>query len=172
VSISTPFVSIHSDHRQGTNLHQKITKKVTKRAPALVTAIQKFNGLTIQIKQLKKPEFNIPTPQALPTNLAELRKPGSEIWEDIWTTCLDKKAPKWLESKEARDSIRAMLKLDRCKEEMKRLAAEADNLCNWYGRELASIETALTQPESKHIVYHLWDPCIHESMQMCSSLSS
>ena len=150
MGISSPFAFIYSDHHQGTNLHQKIAKKVTKRAPALVTAIRKFNGLTVQIKQLNKPEFNIPTPQALPTDLEELRKPGSEVREDVWTTRLDHKAPKWLESKEARDGIRAMLKLDRCREEMKRLATEADNLCNWYGRELASIETALRQPESKH----------------------
>ncbi|KAJ2911367.1 hypothetical protein MD484_g9047, partial [Candolleomyces efflorescens] len=139
----------------GTNLHQKIAKKVTKRAPALVTAIRKFNGLTLQIEQLNKPEFNIPTPRSLPTDLKELRKPGSEVWEDVWTTRLDLKPPKWLESKEARDGIRAMLKLDRCKEEMKRLAMEANNLCNWYGRELASIETAVSQPQNARLSLQL-----------------
>jgi hypothetical protein len=36
-----------------------------------------------------------------------------------------------------------MLKLDRCTEEFRCLGIEADNLCWWFGRELAAIELAI-----------------------------
>jgi len=42
-----------------------------------------------------------------------------------------------------------MLKQDRCLEEQRRLGIEADNLCRWYGNELAAIELTLRTPESE-----------------------
>ena len=36
-----------------------------------------------------------------------------------------------------------MLSKDRCLEERKRLGDEGDNLCRWYGDELAAVELAL-----------------------------
>jgi hypothetical protein len=36
-----------------------------------------------------------------------------------------------------------MLKIDRCMEEHRRLGIEADNLCRWFGRELAAIELSI-----------------------------
>jgi hypothetical protein len=36
-----------------------------------------------------------------------------------------------------------MLKIDRCTEEYRRIGIEADNLCRWFGQELAAIELAI-----------------------------
>ena len=44
-----------------------------------------------------------------------------------------------------------MLKSDRCLEERRRLGLEADNLCEWFGRQLAAITLALKLPASKSI---------------------
>jgi len=41
-----------------------------------------------------------------------------------------------------------MLKCNQCLEECRRLGMEADNLCRWYGTELAAVELALHTPES------------------------
>jgi hypothetical protein len=110
-----------------------------------VTAIRKFNTLTDDFEKKNKPEYNIPTPRKLPTALNDLRAPDSEVWEDVWTSQSTTHPPKWLESRKIRDGIRAMLKLDRCDEEVKRLGQESDNMCYWYGRELGIVETALVQ---------------------------
>lgn len=42
-----------------------------------------------------------------------------------------------------------MLKLDCCAEERQRLNVEAENLSQWFYRELVSIELALNEPQSK-----------------------
>ncbi|KAG6369026.1 hypothetical protein JVT61DRAFT_1972 [Boletus reticuloceps] len=42
-----------------------------------------------------------------------------------------------------------MLKLERCLEEQRRLGTEADNLCRWYGDELAVLELSLHTPRSE-----------------------
>jgi hypothetical protein len=116
-----------------------------------VTAIRKFNTLIVDFEKLNKKEYNIPTPRKLPTTLNDLRAPDSDIWEDVWTSQSTNKSPKWLESPKIRDGIRAMLKVDRCNEEMVRLGQEADNLCQWYGQELAVVETALLQAQGEFL---------------------
>ncbi|KAG2008006.1 hypothetical protein CC2G_013483 [Coprinopsis cinerea AmutBmut pab1-1] len=134
----------------GTNLHQLTRKAIAKRQPALQSAIRRFNTQLVNLKKLNKPEYNIPMPRELPTDLDELRD-HSDIMEDVWTTHSPLPVPKWFSSPEVRKGIRAMLKLDRCQEEVHRLGMEADNLCRWYGRQLADIEFALTQPAGQRV---------------------
>ena len=45
--------------------------------------------------------------------------------------------------------ICAILKVERCIEEQKRLGIESDNLCRWFGRELGAVELALLNESSK-----------------------
>ncbi|EFI28012.1 hypothetical protein CC1G_14504 [Coprinopsis cinerea okayama7 len=138
----------------GTNLHQLTRKAIAKRQPALQSAIRRFNTQLVNLKKLHKKEYNIPLPNPLPTDLDELRD-HSDIMEDVWTTHSPHPVPKWFESAEVRKGIRAMLKLDRCQEEMERLGIEADNMCRWYGRQLANIEFALAQPRCQRFAHEL-----------------
>jgi len=57
----------------------------------------------------------------------------------------------WLEDRDVRTGIQAMLKVDRCLEERRCLGWEADNLCRWFGRELAAVELALRRPKSAFV---------------------
>ena len=69
--------------------------------------------------------------------------------EDIWITPTTGGPPAlWLEDRDVRTGIQAMLKVDRCLEERRRLGWEADNLCQWFGRELAAVELALRRSKS------------------------
>ncbi|KAF5332294.1 hypothetical protein D9611_008142 [Ephemerocybe angulata] len=133
---------------KGTNLHQLTIKAIQKRKPALITAIETYNNFVADLTILNKPEYKIPTPSPLPLDFTELRAPASGLWEDVWTTRSLGKIPEWLEDAGVREGIRAMLKLDRCDEELKRLGKEADGLCRWYGEELKRIEVALLQPQT------------------------
>ena len=58
----------------------------------------------------------------------------------------------WLEDVDVREGIRAVLKMDRCLEERRRLGLEADNLCRWFGHELSAVEVALATPSSKGFI--------------------
>lgn len=76
--------------------------------------------------------------------------------EDVWVEPSEEAdAPLWLEDQDVRAGIRAMLKKDRCREEQQRLGWEADNLCRWFGRELATVEVALRTQKSACCVHNI-----------------
>ena len=100
------------------------------------------------MRELHKPDWLIPIPQSLPTDLGTLRD-SSELMEDVWISRSPGPIPRWLEDPDVRDGICALLKQDRCLEEKQRLHIEADNLCRWFGREVAAVELMLRS-----------DPCL------------
>lgn len=119
-----------------------------------MAAIRKYNRYCALLEALYDPKWNISLPSPLPTQLAKLRD-DSSLMEDVWVTpsASPTEIPRWLEDAAVRRGIRAMLKVDRCQEERLRLGMEADNLCRWFGRELAAIELALCTPSSEFLCY-------------------
>jgi hypothetical protein len=71
--------------------------------------------------------------------------------EDVWVTPSVGEVPQWLDDTSIRDGIRGLLKRDRCREEQVWLGIEADNLCRFFGNELAALELALRSPKSELI---------------------
>ena len=71
--------------------------------------------------------------------------------EDVWVNPTTGPVPRWLTDANVRKGIRAMLKSDRCLEERRRLGLEADNLCQWFGCQIAAVTLALKLPASKCI---------------------
>ncbi|KAG6369896.1 hypothetical protein JVT61DRAFT_13361 [Boletus reticuloceps] len=140
------------DKALGTKLHQHTRKSIAKRQPALMSAIRKYNQYCEQLEQLYDPLYAIPLPSPLPTKLADLRSDQS-LLQDVWITPAEGNIPRWLEDQTVRDGIRALLKRDRCHEEQVRLGMEADNMCRWFGKELAAVELASRLPEYRR--YHL-----------------
>ena len=132
----------------GTKLHQHTRKSIQKRTPALMAAIRKFNKYCDALVALSDPTSNIPLPRHLKTDLSFLQD-DPYLMEDVWVHPSTETAPPWLTDTKVRKGIRAMLKNDRCTEEYRRLGIEADNLCRWFGRELAAIELAIQTTLSK-----------------------
>ncbi|KAG2113956.1 uncharacterized protein F5147DRAFT_770605 [Suillus discolor] len=132
----------------GTKLHQQTRKAISKRQPALMTAIRRFNSYCERLDSLYDTSWGIPLPAPLPTKLVELRSdPG--LMEDVWITPSLGEVPRWLDDTSIRDGIRALLKHDQCREEQVQLGIEADNLCRFFGNELAALELALRSPKSE-----------------------
>ncbi|OJT12711.1 hypothetical protein TRAPUB_10739 [Trametes pubescens] len=142
------------DQPLGTKLHQQTQKAISKRTPALITAIRKFNKYCDELEALYEDDWGFPLPQALPTELGALRD-EPDLLADVWISPVASNTPKWLEDSATRQGIRAMLTLDRCREERRRLGNEADNLCRWYGRELSGVELALRSPNFAEISFLL-----------------
>ena len=88
----------------GTKLHQSTRKAIAKRKPALMNAIHKFNRYCEVLENLHRPEWNIPLPEPLPTQLAVLRD-SSVLMEDVWITRSQGEVPKWLEDADVREGI-------------------------------------------------------------------
>jgi hypothetical protein len=137
----------------GTKLHQQTRKAISRREPALKTAIRKFNTYCDLLAKLAAAESNtsIPLPQHLSSKLGILRTDPC-LMEDVWIETRSGPSPRWLTDVNVREGIRAMLKKDRCLEERRRLGLEADNLCRWFGCEVAAVELASRLPESKLLI--------------------
>ncbi|KAI0746147.1 hypothetical protein C8Q76DRAFT_605599, partial [Earliella scabrosa] len=142
------------DQALGTKLHQQTRKAIAKRTPALLTAIRKFNSYCDTMKRQYRKKWNVPLPTKLPTELSTLRDDPS-LLTDVWITPVPSPMPRWLHEPNVRRGIRAMLLKDRCLEERRRLGKEADNLCRWYGSELAAVELAILTPRFARIHFLL-----------------
>ena len=70
------------------------------------------------------------------------------LMEDIWVYPTSEAPLLWLTEASVRKGICAMLKIDRCEEEQKRLGVEVDGMCAWFGHELAAVTIALHSPNS------------------------
>ena len=123
-------------------MHQQTRKAISRRTPALMSSIRKFNKYCAHLETLYDPAWSIPLPRPLSTNLSALRE-SPELMEEVWIHRSIGEVPRWLDDSDVRDGIRAMLKADRCSEELIRITLEAENLCRWFGRELAAVELAL-----------------------------
>ncbi|KAG6849270.1 hypothetical protein H0H93_009877 [Arthromyces matolae] len=142
----------------GTKLHQATRKAISKRKPALMNAIRKFNGYCAKLASLYKAEWNIPVPEPLPLELTSLRE-SPLLQEDVWIAKSEGDIPLWLKDVQVRQGIRALLKIDRCLEERRRLGIEADNMCRWFGRELCAVQVALSRPSNQSIALILKQKC-------------
>ncbi|KAF7298675.1 hypothetical protein MIND_00814700 [Mycena indigotica] len=114
----------------GTKLYQATRSTITKRQPALMKALKKFNDYCTEFEQLRPADCHIPVPHPLPTQLSALREDTS-LHEDVWITPSEGRPPRWLEDEDVRQGIRSLLTLNRCQEEMVRLAAERRNMHQW-----------------------------------------
>ncbi|KAG2104753.1 uncharacterized protein F5147DRAFT_775574 [Suillus discolor] len=167
----------------GTKLHQQTCKAISKCQPALMTAIRRFNSYCERLNSLYDTSWGIPLPAPLPTKLAELcSDPG--LMEDVWITPSLGEVPRWLDDTSIRDGIRALLKHDRCREEQVQLGVEVDNLCRFFGNELAALELALWSPKSEPFAVPLqqrhpnfirlqtrWSNCLASSVRFTNKVS-
>ncbi|KAG1842228.1 hypothetical protein F4604DRAFT_1884792 [Suillus subluteus] len=138
----------------GTKLHQQTRKAIAKRQPALMTVIRKFNSYCERLESIFDPSWGVPLPAPLPTKLADLRN-DQTLMEDVWITPSVGDVPRWIEDTDVRDGIQALLKQERCREEQRRIGLEADNLCRWFGTELAALELALHSPANHTYIFPL-----------------
>ncbi|KAJ7463706.1 hypothetical protein FB451DRAFT_1139435 [Mycena latifolia] len=123
----------------GTKMHQATRKAISKRQPALLRAIGKFNGYCAELERLRPPGCKIPIPSPLSTQLNGLRDDPT-LHEDVWITPSEGQIPRWLN---VRDGIRALHSADRCAEEASRLNIERQNMTIWLKHEISIVAAAI-----------------------------
>lgn len=131
----------------GTKLHQQTREAISKRTPALKTAIRKFNKYRAEMAKLYDVAWNFPLPDPLPEELSTMREDPS-LLTDVWVTRVSSTIPRWLNDPDVRRGIRSVLAKDRCEEERRRLEMEAENMCRSFRIDLAAVELALRLPAS------------------------
>ncbi|KAK6992439.1 hypothetical protein R3P38DRAFT_3330946 [Favolaschia claudopus] len=138
----------------GTRLHQITRKAISKRQPALLKAINKFNTACATLESLRPPQCSVPIPTPLSTQLNGLRNDPS-LHEDVWITPSEGPIPRWLNDTDVRDGIRSLHLLDRCAEETVRLNLERDNLKHWLREEKDIVARAKEALGASPLVFFL-----------------
>lgn len=82
----------------GTKLHQVTHAAIKRCTPALMAGLQKYNNLCARLISLYKPEWTIPLPEPLPTELSILRD-APNLLTDVWISRPADTVPRWLENK-------------------------------------------------------------------------
>ncbi|KZT21004.1 hypothetical protein NEOLEDRAFT_1158394 [Neolentinus lepideus HHB14362 ss-1] len=130
-------------------------KTMAKHWPALLAALRKFNKYCDNLQELHMLAWGVPVPSKLPLDLTVLRD-DPVLLQDVWIEpCTHAVLPQWLYDANVCIGIHAVLKLDRCVEECWRLGLEANNLCRWFGHELAAVELAVRLPQNAIYVSQL-----------------
>ncbi|KAJ7109041.1 hypothetical protein C8R43DRAFT_905000 [Mycena crocata] len=160
----------------GTKLHQSTRKAISRRQPALLKAIAKFNGYCAELEELRPVGCNIPIPSPLSTQLNGLRDDPT-LHEDVWVTPSVGHIPRWLEDIDVRDGIRALHSKDRCEEEAVRLNLERENMSRWLTQERRIVELAIAtssdptielplQQRQEHLqgLQVMWEPALRRCL--------
>ncbi|KAH6902181.1 hypothetical protein BKA70DRAFT_1229224 [Coprinopsis sp. MPI-PUGE-AT-0042] len=142
------------DEPLGTKLHQKARANIQKHVPALTNAIKCFNKKIDHLSSLYQPEWNLPLPAKLPTDLGRL-KDDPNLLTDVWISTSAEEVPLWLSDPELREAIAVMHSNDRCSEEQIRVGQEADNLRRWFRNEFLAVHVALLRETSSSISFVL-----------------
>ncbi|KAJ6451750.1 hypothetical protein C8R45DRAFT_848226, partial [Mycena sanguinolenta] len=126
----------------GTKLHQATRKAISRRQPALMRSIRKFNDFCEVLVTLRPENCTIPIPSALSTQLNGLRNDPT-LHEDVWISPSEGPIPRWLSDDDVRDGIRSLHSADRCGEESIRLELEQENMEAWLAEEIEIVAHAL-----------------------------
>lgn len=136
----------------GTKVHQKTRASIQKRTGPLQTAIRKFNGYCDKLAELANPDWGIAIPRRLDGRVDELKE-DPELYEDVWVYPTAGGPPRWMVDQNVRSGIKAMLKIERCQEEHRRLYLESDNLLRWYRRRAEVLRQAIINLDSANSTF-------------------
>ncbi|KAJ7204070.1 hypothetical protein GGX14DRAFT_368993 [Mycena pura] len=134
-------------------LHAHTEAAVKRREPTISKLNIQYNKLckdiTTLIKQKKAPAGSI-APRPIPADRLWQVDVDDEIWQDVGLDddTGDTDPPRWLYDEKIRLGIRAMLELDRCKEEDHRLRTERCAMQEWFAEEWQAVNSAMEQAES------------------------
>jgi hypothetical protein len=122
---------------------------ITRRKKPLARLIGIYNRYCcdLDLPEAWNASWKIPKPRPLPANPDKL-KDDAGFLESINLQVTDH-VPRWSTDPSIRLGIRAMMKLDRCKEEEWRLQREATNMLQWFKEQVTAINVALRQADSK-----------------------
>ncbi|EJD36772.1 hypothetical protein AURDEDRAFT_73874 [Auricularia subglabra TFB-10046 SS5] len=126
--------------------HAQMRDLVNSREKNLSALVRKFNSLVTQmevlVKSSKGPRRTMRLPRRLDSKKLFRLDVDDEIWEeDPGLGPQDEgDLPAWQVNAKVRRGIRALLEVDRCREERERLSAEARALVSWWSEECGTLD--------------------------------
>jgi hypothetical protein len=142
-------------------LHSHTETQIKRREPAITQLTKSYNDLCGQMENLvkaKKAPINAVVAERIPKDGLFKLDVDDSIWQDIGLEENVGVMPAWLSDGKVRDGIKAMLELDRCKEEEVRLKRERCALQEWFLEEWGCVQLAIRSAQSDEdpdLVYQL-----------------
>ncbi|THU88323.1 hypothetical protein K435DRAFT_580048, partial [Dendrothele bispora CBS 962.96] len=143
--------------RSEQQLHQHTRDAVQRREPGISALATKYNKLCDEmcelIRQRKAPRFAVAPVKIERGTLFDLDV-DEDIWQDVGLGDESSSTPPlWLCNEQVRKGIRAMLEVDRCREEMKRLESQRRSLQEWFVEEWKVLLEAIQRTGENSIYY-------------------
>ncbi|KZO98287.1 hypothetical protein CALVIDRAFT_478704 [Calocera viscosa TUFC12733] len=111
-------------------------------------AVERYNRYVTQMELIFQPSWKIPLPARL--EVEDLQNPTEDhaLWQDVWWPTMAQ-PPLWVTDEKIRKGITAVLLLDRCIEEERRLRLEGDNLERWWMEQMRALISVRRDAEGK-----------------------
>ncbi|KZO94975.1 hypothetical protein CALVIDRAFT_483330, partial [Calocera viscosa TUFC12733] len=122
----------------GTKVRDAILKGWAPRWRSTKAAVERYNRYVDHLEKIPSPGLVVPLPRKI--ELSDLQNPTEDhaLWQDVWWPSLAT-PPLWITSENVRKGITAVLTLDRCEEEERRLIWESDNMERWWVQEMRAL---------------------------------
>lgn len=127
--------------------HAQMRDLVNAREKNLSALVRKFNSLVSHMELLLKESKGPRRRMRLPRRLDSKKLFRLDVDDDIWQEDPglgpqdEGDLPAWQIDAQVRRGIRAMLEIDRCREEQERLLAEGEALSSWWSEECVVLDT-------------------------------
>ncbi|RDB20434.1 hypothetical protein Hypma_012497 [Hypsizygus marmoreus] len=145
-------------------LHDHVTSQVKRHEPGIMQLCKKYNDLCSEMEQ-RKQRREAPPGAVIPPRIEKEGLFKLDVDDDIWQDIglydnedgdSDQSVPNWLGDENTRWGIRALLELDRCKEEETRLRRERCAMQEWIHEEWHAILKAIVNARDDiDLIYEL-----------------
>jgi hypothetical protein len=141
-------------------LNDATEKAVKRRDPGIQQLVRKYNTLVTQMEDLiirKKAPCHARAPLHIDLDGLFRLDVDDHIWQDVglgYDFSQSDIPPAWLADDNVRMGIRAMLDVDRCDEEDKRLGVEEDAMRDWFREEWSVLQKAQEDSTSEFFGFH------------------
>lgn len=143
-------------------LDKHVGSQIKRKEPGIQTLARKYNKLCEDLKKmilLKKAPLGAIAPLSIESDGLFKLDVDDDIWQDIGLTDEqdnNRDIPRWLGDENVRQGIKALLELDRCNEEDRRLSYERLAMQEWMLEEWQVLEQAIIwSQDDEDIVYQL-----------------
>ncbi|KAH6906264.1 hypothetical protein BKA70DRAFT_1106739, partial [Coprinopsis sp. MPI-PUGE-AT-0042] len=153
-------IGTSTEHKLKTHVETQLRKK----QPTIKNTIHRYNELCAQMERLVKGN-RAPRGAVVPLQIDDHSVYQLDVDSPIWdNTCFDEDlstVPRWMSDDGIRSGIKAVLQMDRCREEEARLKREIQNLQDWSIEQWSQICASL-------IAY---SKCSYISLSLCLIIS-
>ncbi|EDR14713.1 uncharacterized protein LACBIDRAFT_305654 [Laccaria bicolor S238N-H82] len=143
-------------------LQEHSESQIKRKEPGIQKLAKKYNNLCSELEKMikaKQSPRGARAPHKIATEGLFKLDVDDDIWQDVGLDDTDLSSenaiPQWLGNEDVRKGIKALLELDRCKEELRRLSYERSAMQEWLIEEWQCVIKGIENEQDINIIYQL-----------------